>query len=87
MLTSADWPYLRLSSKLVRNDDYVEFTLRRVSTAYSPATSHPDQPEDEGTVIARAAKCYGFRNLQNVVRKISREAGIVTARGVWQALQ
>ncbi|KWU45105.1 iron hydrogenase, partial [Rhodotorula sp. JG-1b] len=76
VLTSADWPYLRLSSKLVRNDDYVEFTLRRVSTAYSPATSHPDQPEDEGTVIARAAKCYGFRNLQNVVRKISREAGI-----------
>lgn len=81
-LTSADWPYLRLSSKLVRNDDYVEFTLRRVSTPYSPTSScSSDQPEDEGTVIARAAKCYGFRNLQNVVRKISREAGIVTARG------
>ncbi|GAA5867588.1 hypothetical protein JCM3774_001520 [Rhodotorula dairenensis] len=79
-LTSADWPYLRLSSKLVRNDDYVEYTLRRVSAAYSPA-SPCDQAEDEGVVIARAAKCYGFRNLQNVVRKISREAGIVTARG------
>ncbi|GAA5985130.1 hypothetical protein JCM10908_002534 [Rhodotorula pacifica] len=79
-ITSDDWPYLRLSSKLVRNDDYVEFTLRRVSKAYNPA-SNADQPEDEGVVIARAAKCYGFRNLQNVVRKISREAGIVTARG------
>lgn len=32
-------------------------------------------------VEVKAAKCYGFRNLQNVVRKIGRDAGLAVTRG------
>lgn len=77
-ITRADWPHLRLDAKLVRSEDYVEYSLVRLPSPYSPATLE-DQPR--GQVLARAAKCYGFRNLQNVVRKLSREAGVSLARG------
>ena len=33
------------------------------------------------SVVFRGAKCYGFRNLQNVVRKVGRETGLVVSRG------
>ncbi|KAK9898953.1 iron hydrogenase [Cystobasidium minutum MCA 4210] len=33
-------------------------------------------------IVFRGAKCYGFRNLQNVVRKVGREAGITVTKGV-----
>jgi iron only hydrogenase large subunit-like protein len=33
------------------------------------------------SVIFRGAKCYGFRNLQNVVRKVGRETGISVTKG------
>ncbi|KII92921.1 hypothetical protein PLICRDRAFT_172952 [Plicaturopsis crispa FD-325 SS-3] len=32
-------------------------------------------------VVFRGAKCYGFRNLQNVVRRVGREAGVQVGRG------
>lgn len=32
-------------------------------------------------LIFRGAKCYGFRNLQNVVRKVGREAGLIVTKG------
>lgn len=32
-------------------------------------------------IEVKAAKCYGFRNLQNVVRKIGKDAGIAVTRG------
>lgn len=36
----------------------------------------------QGTrVLFRAAKCFGFRNLQNVVRKIGRETGVAVSKG------
>ncbi|BGO94448.1 hypothetical protein NBRC10512_001136 [Rhodotorula toruloides] len=78
-ISRSDWPFLRLDSKLVRNDDYVEYTLRRVSSSYSPSSA--DSATEAGDVLVKAAKCYGFRNLQNVVRKLSREAGISVGRG------
>ena len=96
-ITSADLPYLRLDSKLVRSEDYIEYSLVRLSTPYSPspsssssssslsttapAAADPAPRPERGTVVARAAKCYGFRNLQNVVRKLSRDAGVSLARG------
>ncbi|GAA5836602.1 hypothetical protein JCM9279_000441 [Rhodotorula babjevae] len=93
-ITPADLPYLRLDAKLVRSEDYIEYSLVRLSTPYSssspsssfsstavPATVDPTARPERGTVVARAAKCYGFRNLQNVVRKLSREAGVSLARG------
>lgn len=56
---------LTLTSKLMRNADYEEFVLS------SPT----------GKVIFKGAKCYGFRNLQNVVRKVGRERGVRTGGG------
>lgn len=32
-------------------------------------------------IVFRGAKCYGFRNLQNVVRKVGRESGISVSKG------
>ncbi|GAA5936381.1 hypothetical protein JCM1841_002923 [Sporobolomyces salmonicolor] len=64
-LPPSSWPDLRVDEKLVRNDDYIEFTLRR----------------EGGETVAKAAKCYGFRNLQNVVRRIGRDAGVSVSKG------
>ncbi|KAJ7045532.1 iron hydrogenase [Mycena alexandri] len=57
---------LVLSVKAVRNSDYEEYVLRRES----------DQVE-----VFKGAKCYGFRNLQNVVRKVGRERGVRVGSG------
>ncbi|KAI0314126.1 iron hydrogenase, partial [Amylostereum chailletii] len=35
----------------------------------------------DGVVIFRGATCYGFRNLQNVVRRVGRAAGVRVGRG------
>ncbi|KEI36461.1 uncharacterized protein L969DRAFT_54771 [Mixia osmundae IAM 14324] len=34
-----------------------------------------------GALIFRAAKCYGFRNLQNVVRKVGKDKGLAIGHG------
>ncbi|GAA6033040.1 hypothetical protein JCM8097_000114 [Rhodosporidiobolus ruineniae] len=98
-LSPADLPFLRLDHRLVRNDDYVEYTLRRLpapfdassSVASSPSSAAPARPSraaapsaaataaGDGEILLRAAKCYGFRNLQNVVRKLSKDAGVGAA--------
>ncbi|ESK97182.1 nuclear prelamin a recognition factor-like [Moniliophthora roreri MCA 2997] len=60
---------LELFVKQVRNADYEEFVLRRRGG------------ESEGEVIFKGAKCYGFRNLQNVVRKVGKESGVRVGSG------
>ncbi|PCH43748.1 iron hydrogenase [Wolfiporia cocos MD-104 SS10] len=55
-----------LSVRAVRTADYEEHTLADTGA---------------GTVLLRGAKCYGFRNLQNVVRKVGRDAGVQVGRG------
>jgi hypothetical protein len=57
---------LDLSVRTVRTADYEEYTLSM---------------RDTGEVVFRGAKCYGFRNLQNVVRKVGREAGVQVGKG------
>ena len=57
---------LELTTKTVRSADYEELTLTHRET---------------GEVLFRGAKCYGFRNLQNVVRKVGRDAGVQVGRG------
>ena len=57
---------LTLESKTVRSADYVEHTLRDTSS---------------GDTVFRGATCYGFRNLQNVVRRVGRAAGVQVGRG------
>jgi iron only hydrogenase large subunit-like protein len=55
-----------VSTKTIRTADYEEYTL---------------VDEANGKVLFRGAKCYGFRNLQNIVRKVGRDAGISVGRG------
>ncbi|KAM0791780.1 hypothetical protein ACM66B_004043 [Microbotryomycetes sp. NB124-2] len=55
----------RIVEKRVRSDDYVEYSL----------------VVDQDTVVSKAVKCYGFRNLQNIVRKIGKDKGIAVTRG------
>ncbi|KAJ7218053.1 iron hydrogenase [Mycena pura] len=57
---------LILSVKTMRNSDYEEYVLRRES----------DQVE-----VFKGAKCYGFRNVQNMVRKVGRERGVRVGSG------
>jgi iron only hydrogenase large subunit-like protein len=66
MSSSAPSPSsLSLSTRRIRND-YEEYTLTDTST---------------GTILFKGAKCYGFRNLQNVVRKVGREHGLGVGKG------
>jgi len=58
--------HLELSIRTVRSSDYEEYTLTNQET---------------GEVVFKGAKCYGFRNLQNVVRKVGKEAGVRVGRG------
>jgi len=55
-----------VSTKTIRTADYEEYTL---------------VDEANGKVLFRGAKCYGFRNLQNIVRKVGRDAGVSVSRG------
>ena len=57
---------LTQESKTVRSADYVEHTLRDRSS---------------GSPVFRGATCYGFRNLQNVVRRVGRTTGVQVGRG------
>ena len=51
-------------NKMIRTADYEEVTIEAFG--------------DDGTteVVFRGAKCFGFRNLQNIVRKVSKESGV-----------
>lgn len=57
---------LETSVKTIRSADYEEYLLRSQRT---------------GEVVFKGAKCYGFRNLQNLVRKVGKEAGVQVGRG------
>lgn len=55
----------RLTTRPVRgSEDHVEYILEDIVT---------------GEIIFKGAKCYGFRNLQNLVRKVGKETGLKTA--------
>ena len=57
---------LKLNSRTIRSTDYEEYTLVDIAT---------------GETLFKGAKCYGFRNLQNVVRKVGKENGIRSLPG------
>ena len=56
-LTLTSKDELELSVRTVRSSDYEEYTMKK---------------RESGEVVFRGAKCYGFRNLQNIVRKVGR---------------
>ncbi|KAI0930318.1 hypothetical protein AcV5_007068 [Taiwanofungus camphoratus] len=59
-------PALALSVRTVRTPDYEEHILAE---------------RDARAPVFRGAKCYGFRNLQNVVRRVGRDVGVQVGRG------
>ncbi|KAK1218504.1 Cytosolic Fe-S cluster assembly factor nar1 [Marasmius sp. AFHP31] len=74
---------LELSVKQIRNADYEEYVLRkRRKEGDQGETERSGEREgEEGEVVFKGAKCYGFRNLQNVVRKVGKESGVRTGVG------
>lgn len=52
--------------KQIRSADYEEIIL---------------SDSDTGEIVFKGAKCYGFRNLQNVVRKVGKEHGLQVGKG------
>jgi len=63
---SSEIPNPSLSSRRIRSADYEEYTLTNADT---------------GEIVFKGAKCFGFRNLQNVVRKVGKEQGLSVGRG------
>lgn len=62
---------LTLKVQTVRGADYEEFVLSK----------NGGETGQEEVVVFKGAKCYGFRNLQNVVRRVGRERGLRTTTG------
>lgn len=54
----------RVALHTIRSSDYTEYTLRA--------------PDD--SILFKGATCYGFRNIQNLVRKVQRETGVRSGR-------
>ncbi|WFC99692.1 Cytosolic Fe-S cluster assembly factor nar1 [Malassezia yamatoensis] len=55
-----------LELRVIRSVDYTDFVLR----------------SEDGETLFKGAQCYGFRNLQNLVRKIQRATGARNSRSV-----
>ncbi|CAG7854763.1 Cytosolic Fe-S cluster assembly factor NAR1 AltName: Full=Nuclear architecture-related protein 1 [Serendipita indica DSM 11827] len=53
-----------IRTKTIRTSDYEDVVVEAVNQF------------NQTEVVFRGAKCYGFRNLQNVVRKVAKEAGV-----------
>jgi iron only hydrogenase large subunit-like protein len=57
-----------LSIRTVRSADYTEYILR-------------SSIEQGSAILFKGAHCYGFRNLQNLVRKVQKQTGIKSKKG------
>ncbi|KAG6837730.1 hypothetical protein H0H93_003532 [Arthromyces matolae] len=68
--STSDVP-LTLNVQTVRGADYEEYVL----------TKRAEKPGEDDVVVFKGAKCYGFRNLQNVVRRVGRERGLRSGSG------
>lgn len=55
-------PFPKLAVKMIRSADYTEYVL------YAQ--------DGSGKILFKGAQCYGFRNLQNLVRKVQRQTGL-----------
>ncbi|GAC93384.1 hypothetical protein PHSY_000949 [Pseudozyma hubeiensis SY62] len=62
----------KLDVRVIRTVDFTEYVLRapmQLGTAQG------------STILFRGAQCYGFRNLQNLVRKLQKQTGARNAKG------
>ncbi|CAD6919138.1 unnamed protein product [Tilletia controversa] len=58
-----------LEMKIIRSSDFTEYVLRASSSSSSESSN-------TGEILFKGAQCYGFRNLQNLVRKVHKQIGI-----------
>ncbi len=80
-LTATSSVPLTLSVKTIRNADYEEYVLRESIDPSATEDVTPSSKPTTGRVVFKGAKCYGFRNLQNIVRKVGRERGVRVGTG------
>lgn len=68
----------KLDVRVIRTADFTEYVLRAPSqlSLAGDADVAPASP-----ILFRGAQCYGFRNLQNLVRKLQKQTGTRNARG------
>lgn len=60
-------PLPQVDVKIIRTADFTEYILRA--------------PTPEAPILFKGAHCYGFRNLQNLVRKVQRQTGVKSRKG------
>lgn len=62
---SSSLPLPQLDVKIIRTADFTEYVLRSA----------------DGSILFKGAHCYGFRNLQNLVRKVQKQTGVKSRKG------
>ncbi|SJX63032.1 related to NAR1-similarity to human nuclear prelamin A recognition factor [Sporisorium reilianum f. sp. reilianum] len=65
----------KLDVRVIRTVDFTEYVLR------APAQLEQDAASSHSSILFRGAQCYGFRNLQNLVRKLQKQTGARNSRG------
>lgn len=60
----------KLDVRIIRSSDFTEYILKA--------------PDD--SILFKGANCYGFRNLQNLVRKVQKQTGIKSRKGAAAAI-
>ncbi|KAN0061806.1 Cytosolic Fe-S cluster assembly factor nar1 [Thecaphora frezii] len=73
-----------LDVKILRTSDFTEYVLRAPALCSTTALADQGasvQAPTSRPILFRAAQCYGFRNLQNLVRKVQRQTGVKSGKG------
>ncbi|EST05396.1 Iron hydrogenase, large subunit, C-terminal [Kalmanozyma brasiliensis GHG001] len=65
----------KLDVRIIRTADFTEYILR------APMQLGLSDDNSSSTILFRGAQCYGFRNLQNLVRKLQKQTGARNTRG------
>ncbi|TKY89341.1 hypothetical protein EX895_001872 [Sporisorium graminicola] len=68
----------KLDVRVIRTVDFTEYVLRAPAQFDLPSQ---DTPSSQSSILFRGAQCYGFRNLQNLVRKLQKQTGARNSRG------
>ena len=70
----------KLDVRVIRTADFTEYVLRAPLQLGSSSTDDANAV-GSSSILFRGAQCYGFRNLQNLVRKLQKQTGARNTRG------
>ncbi|SPO25762.1 related to NAR1 - similarity to human nuclear prelamin A recognition factor [Ustilago trichophora] len=68
----------KLDVRVIRTADFTEYVLR-APIQFGSSGNADTAPSS--SILFRGAQCYGFRNLQNLVRKLQKQTGARNTRG------